>query len=1101
MTDRTRALGGALAFVLTGALSLEAATRPMAFERLSLEQGLSQSTVLTIFQDSRGFIWLGTEDGLDRYDGLSFTSYKYDAKDPASLPNNMVWAIAEDAQGDLWVGTEGGGVARWDHERDHFVRLGSGKEASLRIPPRVRALLVASDGKVWIGTKDEGLARLDPKSGRLEAFRHDPDHAGSLTSDGVYAILPDRAGKLWIGTDGGLDRLDPATGAITPQPINAAVVPGAPGAKVRALREDRNGVLWIGTLGEGLARLDPSDGRITAYRHDPAVPASLSHDRVRALLEDKAGRLWVATDGGLDLLEGAGFRHYRNDPTDPRSLSDSNVMSLYEDQSGLLWVGTRSGGVHKWNPATWAFGHRTQVAGDPSSLADRMVTSFAEDRLGRIFVGTLGAGLHLMDRLTGDVSRYQPREGKAGVADRVMALATDAASALWIGTMDQGLYRLDPATGSLKGYRHDPKDPRSLSDDAIMSLAVDGGGDVWIGTHGAGLNRYDSATGSFRVYRHDPGQPTSLSSDVVTCMATDPSGTLWVGTDGGGLNAFDRRSGQFRHFAHDPGDANSLGSNAVFSLHVDGKGRVWVGMRGAGLARLDRQDAAHPTFRHFTQREGLVNDVVYGIVPDGDGRLWLSTNNGLARFDPSLERFTSYDSSHGLQSSEFNFGAHYRAGNGELFFGGINGFNAFDPQRLVQNARLPPVVLTSLQKQNRAADVARPLWRLDEASLGYRDDVVTFEFAALDFVAPQRNRYAYKLEGFDRDFVDVGNLHRATYTNLPPGAYHFRVKAANSDGVWNEAGLDLPVRVEAPPWRRWWAYVGYVLAVGGGLFGFVRVQERKLEREVEYARRLETEVDQRTQELAARNVDLEVANKGLAEASLTDALTGLRNRRFLFEHVSKDVDLVRRRYLAAKNGSATPTFDVSFVMIDLDHFKVINDTFGHPGGDVVLRGVRQALERCCRHSDVLIRWGGDEFLLVGRDNDPEQVGILAERIRKEIEAATFEITEGRVARTTCSIGYSCYPFVHGDPELYDWEEILALADAALYAAKRERNAWVGYLGPEDPSRLEHLRSIRIDPTLFLAENALRVMASSRALEQPRPDAAPEEGWEIGRVSA
>ena len=277
----------------------------MAFERLSLEQGLSQSTVLTIFQDSRGFIWLGTEDGLDRYDGLSFTSYKYDAKDPASLPNNMVWAIAEDAQGDLWVGTEGGGIARWDHERDHFVRLGAGKGASLRIPPRVRALLVAGDGTVWIGTKDEGLARLDPKSGRVEAFRHDPDRASSLTSDGVYAILPDRAGKLWIGTDGGLDRLDPATGAITRHPSNSAA---GRGAKVRALREDRNGILWIGTLGEGLARLDPSDGRITAYRHDPAVPTSLSHDRVRALLEDKAGRLWVATDGGLDLLDGSGLQ-------------------------------------------------------------------------------------------------------------------------------------------------------------------------------------------------------------------------------------------------------------------------------------------------------------------------------------------------------------------------------------------------------------------------------------------------------------------------------------------------------------------------------------------------------------------------------------------------------------------------------------------------------------------------------------------------------------------------------------------------------------------------------------------------------------------------
>jgi len=1090
MTDWIRGLGCTVALFVGGAASLLAETQPMAFDRLSLEQGLSQSTVLTVHQDSRGFMWFGTEDGLDRYDGVSFKSYRNDPKDPFSPPNNMVWAIVEDSRSDLWIGTEGGGVARWDHETDRFVRVTSPDKGRSEIGPKVRALLVDDQGALWIGTKDDGLARLDPKTGAVRHYRHDPADAESLSCDGVYAILSDHRGRLWLGTDEGLDGFDPATGRFTSysldpaQPATARAAPSQ--AQIRSLREDRNAKLWIGTLGGGLTRFDPSDGRVVRYRHDPATPSSLSHDRVRDVLEDQGGRLWVATDGGLDLLDrsGAGFTHYRHDPTDARGLGDSNVMSLYEDHGGLLWVGTRFGGVYRWNPSTWAFGHRTSAPGDPNGLREKMVTSFGEDRGGRIWIGTFGGGLHTMDRLTGQVRSYATRAA-AGLADRIMALASDGEGALWIGTMDAGLQRLDPVTGSLKTYRHDPKDERSLSKDAVMSLGVDAMGDLWVGTYGAGLNRFDSGSGSFTAFRHDAKKPRSLGSDIVTCFGQDPSGALWIGTDGGGLNLFDRRSGEFTHFVNDPARADSLGSNTVFALHVDAQGGVWVGTRGAGLALLERGTGAPGKFRHFTRREGLANDVVYGILPDGEGQLWVSTNNGLSRFDPRSERFTSYDESHGLQSREFNFGAHYRARSGDLFFGGINGFNAFNPERLVRNGHVPKVVLTSLLKQNKPAQTERPLWRSDEVALGYRDDVVTLEFAALDYAAPQRNRYAYKLEGFDADFVDIGNLRRVTYTNLPPGAYRFKVKAANNDGVWNESGLDLPLFVEAPPWRRWWAKIGYLLSFGAGLLGFVRVQRRRREREAEYARRLEEQVEQRTRELAVRNSDLEVANHSLAEASLTDSLTGLRNRRFLFEHVSKDVDLVRRRYLAVKDGGPAAAFDLSFMMIDLDHFKIINDTFGHAAGDRVLRGVREVLARCCRHSDVLIRWGGDEFLLVGRDNDPEQVEILAERIRSQIEAAIFEMGEGRVARMTCSIGYACYPLVRRDPELYGWEEILNLADAALYAAKTDRNAWVGYLGTAVPPTAEHLRPGRIDAAQFLAANVLRVTASNPLLGPAR----------------
>jgi diguanylate cyclase (GGDEF)-like protein len=1072
-------LGHTLICLLGTTPALLAQARPMAFERVSLEQGLSQSTVLTMFQDSRGFMWFGTEDGLNRYDGLAFKSYKYDPSDHASLPANMVWAIAEDAAGDLWIATEGGGLARWERAHDRFARVPV--TATPGQYARVRTLLFAPDGALWIGSKDAGLVRFEPGTGAFKTYRNDPADATSLSHDGVFALASDGSDRLWVGTDGGLNRLNPATGRFERYRHDPARPDSLGDDRVRALVVDREHRLWVGTSG-GLSRLDAGSVTFRTYRNDPADATSLGHDRVRHLLEDGAGRLWVATDRGLDLLDRqhATFQHHRNDPTDPASLDDDNVMSLYQDRGGVLWVGTRTGGANKWNPATWSFGHHTRTAANPGGLADKTVTSFAEDRIGRIWIGTFG-GLHVMDRQTGEVSRYFPRAGT--ISDRVMALATDADGMLWIGTFDAGVSRLDPGTGALRTYRHNAADPTSLSADAVMSLLVDSVGDLWVGTFGGGLNRLDAATGGFTRYRNDPADEHSLSANAVTAMVQDGSGALWLGTDGGGLNLLDRTTGQFLRFQHDPANPTSLGANTVYALHLDGAGRLWIGTRGAGLASLESRDGATARFRHIRQRDGLANDVIYSVLPDGDGHFWLSTNNGLTRFEPTTGKIKNYDTSHGLQSNEYNFGAHFRSASGELFFGGVNGFNAFHPRKLVANAHVPPVVLTSFLKFNRPVATAGPLWTLKSVDLGYQDDVVTFEFAALDYAAPQRNRYAYKLEGFDPDWVDVGNVRRVTYTNLGAGNYRFRVKGSNNDGVWNEAGIDLPVHVEAPPWLRWWAFVAYALALGGALYLFVRVQQAKVEREALYARRLEEDVQNRTLELEARNSDLEDLNRKLAEASLTDSLTGLRNRRFLFEYVSKDADLVRRRYIAIKQGDETRTFDLSFVMIDLDHFKAINDTCGHAAGDQVLVGVRAVLERTCRTSDVLIRWGGDEFLLVGRDNDPDQVGTLAERIRGEIESTTFDIGEGRVARITCSVGYACYPFVRTEPELYGWEDMLGLADAALYAAKGLRNAWVGFLSTAQAPPRDLARSARIEPQRLLELGALKVVASHSDLER------------------
>jgi diguanylate cyclase (GGDEF)-like protein len=599
---------------------------------------------------------------------------------------------------------------------------------------------------------------------------------------------------------------------------------------------------------------------------------------------------------------------------------------------------------------------------------------------------------------------------------------------------------------------------------------------------GGGISRYDRATGSFTNFTPDPDDPTALSSPRVTSFAQDLTGALWVGTDGGGLNLLDPTTGLFHHFNHDPRVATSLSSNTIYALHVDAAGTVWIGNRGGGLDRVEgtSQDPEAIVFRSYSTNDGLANSDVYGIQSDGQGQLWLSSNGGLTRLNPRFGTVKSFSRSHGLQANEFNFGAHFRSSSGELFFGGVNGFNSFFPTNLEQNPHAPEVALTSFLVNNLPADVDTPTSQLSDIELGYRDDVVTFEFAALDFADPEANQFAYMLEGFDADWTLADNIHRVTYTNLDAGNYVFRVKAANSDGVWNHNGLSLGVGVAPPPWKTWWAYTLYSLALLMVGFAFVRSQQRKVEREAEYSRRLEGEVDQRTTELRDRNAELKAVNRQLLEASLTDSLTGLRNRRFLFEQVAKDISLVRRRYYEVAAGKQQPEiFDLVFMMVDLDHFKSINDNFGHAAGDQVLLEIRDLLLEACRASDVVIRWGGDEFLVVGRDADPQKAAVVAERIRTAIESKIFTLADGQIVRTTCSVGFACYPFVRSQPDTVTWEQVLQFADSALYAAKEARNAWVGYQSTATTLLNDGVvRLIREAPEQLVIDGDLKMISSS-----------------------
>jgi signal transduction histidine kinase/CheY-like chemotaxis protein/sugar lactone lactonase YvrE len=485
--------------------------------------------------------------------------------------------------------------------------------------------------------------------------------------------------------------------------------------------------------------------------------------------------------------------------------------------------------------------------------------SFAEDAAGRLWVGTLGEGLHRIDLESGVHATVGEVIGRpAALRDaRVMSLLSDRSGNLWIGTMTRGLSRLGP-DGSLTSYRAKPDDPQALAVDGIMALLEARDGRIWVGTFGGGVNVLDPASGNFRRISYDPRDPASISAPRATSLAQDADGFVWVGTEGGGLNVFHEDGSLLRTFRHDAADAGSLAVDTVYALHADGRGRIWVGTDGGGL-NLVQGSARRPgevRFGSVSKRDGLASDIVYGVTSDAAGMVWVSSNAGLTRYDPESGTATRFHREHGLQGEEFSFGAVFRSRSGRLCFGGSDGFNVFDPLRLAGAGRPPPVVLTSVEVMNRPAETTFPAAVLPSLTIGHEDDIVSFEFAALDFTAPDKNRYAYRLVGFDHDWVDLGTRRRVSYTNLEPGKYRLEVRAANTDGVWSDVALRLPVDVQPAPWQTVWAKL-----LGAGSVVIVvliawRSQRRKLELAGQAREKLEREVTERTVELRDRNDEL-----------------------------------------------------------------------------------------------------------------------------------------------------------------------------------------------------------------------------------------------------
>lgn len=812
------------------------------FEQLTLEDGMSQSTVNSICQDSRGFMWIGTDDGLNRYDGYRFTVYKHEQSDPQSLSHNYILSIFEDRLGALWIGTQGG-LNRFDRKTERFSHYkhypGNPESLSHNI---VTAICEDQAGDLWIGTED-GLDKFGREKETFSHCQHDPNRPESLSSNTIRTIYEDRQGALWIATQDGLDKFDREKGTFSHFRHDPDDLRSLSRNDVRSIFEDRQGVLWVGTWGGGLNKFDAKRETFSHYRHDPDNPWSLSDNIIYSIYEGRQGQLWIGTSGGLNSFdrEKEAFAHHLHDPSDPLSLSNNSVHSICESQSGLLWFGTLNR-LNIYDRKKEAFNHYWHDPNNSNSLGSNSVSSIYEGQSGIIWIGTSDGGLDKFDRQKGTFSHYRhdPNQPNSLSNNRVRSVYEDRSGTLWVGTYG-GLNQFDRATGAFKHYMHDPDNPQSISNNRVWSILEDHLGTLWIGTYN-GFNRFDRQKGTFTVYLHDPDDPQSLSNNYVRTIYESPSGTLWFGTQGG-LNRFDREKEAFTCFQHDPNQPGSLSDNYVRSIYESRQGVLWVGTQ-SGLNRFDRNNGAFKTYR---EKDGLPNGVIYGIVEDRKGYLWLSTNMGLARFDPENEVFRNYDVNDGLQSNEFNGGAYCKTRNGEILFGGVKGFNLFHPDDIIDTSAVPPVVFTAFRRYNTAQAGERPIEEKGisekrEVTLSYQDNILVFEFSALVYGRAAKTAYACQLEGFSDSWMNLGTENKVTFTNLDPGAYRLKVKAANMDGIWSAHPAELKVTILPPWWQTWLAYFIYLVLFLGIIYASYRFQlQRKMEQQE--AKRLR-EIDQ-----------------------------------------------------------------------------------------------------------------------------------------------------------------------------------------------------------------------------------------------------------------
>ena len=792
----------------------------LKFEHISIEDGLSQSVVNCILQDWQGFMWFGTQDGLNRYDGYKFTVYKNDRDSSNSIGNNYINCLFEDKAQNLWIGTQNG-LSKYNREKDYFENyyLMTGDPLQL-IVVDIRVIYENSYEELLTGTYGEGLAIFDKSK---EIFSSYGINKSYLNSNRITSICEDVNNNLWIGTWGdGLYMYDSSSQEYIHHTIAKGKSNIISDNRINSIHEYPKGKLLIGT-NNGIYILNIETKEFIHYKNNPFDTDSLSNDLVSKLFEDSKNNIWIGTiEGGLNLFNWrtSKFLSYKYEKKNPRSISNNSITSIYEDRSGILWLGTEGGGLNKLIKSSNKIQHIYSDETDENSLCSNKIYCFCEDTFENLWIGTWDNGLCKYQRKGHKFTHFKhnPNDLNSLSHNKITSIVEDHSKNLWIGTSGHGLDKLDISKNEITHYKKSDNN-NSISNNTIFSLSKVKNGIIWIGTGGGGLNKFDINSELFTTYVNDPNNQFSLSSNRIRTIFIDNEDIIWIGTDNGGLNKFDKSEEKFYSYKHDPNDASGISDNNVLTIFEDSSGNLWIGTMNNGLNKFNKKNN---TFKRFREKDGLANDSVNGILEDRNGNLWISTSNGLSKFNLKTETFRNYDGKDGFQSNEFNPSACIKLRSGDFVFGGINGFNIFKPEEIKDNPHIPPVVISDFQIFNKPVSLYTkdsPLKKSvlveDMINLTYYDSVFTFEFAALDYHTPEKNKYAYVMEGFDKDWVYSENRRFATYTNLNPGEYLFRIKGSNNDGVWNEEGRSIKIFITPPFWKtRWFRALSITLGIG-----------------------------------------------------------------------------------------------------------------------------------------------------------------------------------------------------------------------------------------------------------------------------------------------
>ena len=961
----------------------------LSFRHLTTEQGLSQDDVVAILQDHRGFMWFATGEGLNRYDGNAFVVYKNDPSDPGSLSHNFIRDVFEDAQGYLWVAAYPV-INKFDPRTERSTRYRHDPHNPKSFSgDSVESITSDSRGHLWFATADTGLDRFDPATETFTNYRNDSD--GRFVGR-VRRVIEDSRGDIWFVADRGFFHLNPETGRITRPPGTIE------GFAAIYLYEDGAGDFWMlaSSPNVGLVKYQRQAGRVVEY---PLGAGATMLDS-STLLDDGGQGFWVPSSVGLfyfDRRTERFTRHFRHDDADPTSISDNGVVSIYRDRSGLLWVATANRGLNVIDLRQRQFRNYTARSGGSDRLSPGKVSAIHEDSDGVLWLGFFPRALDRFDRKTGRITHYVPGTNSINSlakGSELNSILEDERGHLWVGGLGAGLDRFDEGSGHFKHYAHDPADPNSLMTDDVICIYADPGGQLWVGQFG-GVSRFDPATDRFTNYRPGPDESASLAYSV-SAIHRDRSGTLWVGTWGGILSRFDELTNTFVHYTPDRDDPRKLQGGSIGAIHEDSKGTLWLAA-GLGLYRFDRKSEV---FTRYTESDGLPNNDLMGILEDTAGRLWISSKKGISRFDPPTGTFKNYDVSDGVRGNDFSRSCYQRGRKGEMFFCGNEGITTFVPEDIHDNPYVPPVVLTSFTIFNKPVPIGadsvlkRAIPYAESLTMSYESNVFSLEFAALSYANSHKNRYRYRLEGFDPGWNEVDSKHRmATYTNLNPGHYVFRVRGSNSDGIWNEEGVSLPIVITPPWWRTHTFRAGAVVLLLALLWATYQYRIRQVQHAFEAT--LDARVGERTR--IARELHdtllqgfhglllrLQTASYLLAEQpadgkaildsairqaakAITegrDAVQGLRASTVEGNDLAMAIRTLGDEF-ATDPKSPTPFFTVGVEGEPRDLHPIIRDE--------IYKIAAEALRNAFRHAqagrvEVEIRYGSDEFRLRVRDD-------------------------------------------------------------------------------------------------------------------------------------